>query len=222
MENRPFTDWRTGKTGTALKLEPLMKTAEMFWTVISDYNTKTAIINIIFSAITLALIVLSHFKQNIAVSFLIKIWFAIQSLFIGIVFFFIFDRSATALFLGGPFSSLLACIVMFLSSCYVYFTSPPFLTSECRLDGELLGNWERDEGSPRDFSSKYRFTRRSDTVMDVWTENDHILAVTCRTGGSHYLMAWDPDEKVAGAPGEYPRSLLRRGPLFHQGREVLF
>jgi hypothetical protein len=105
-------------------------------------------------------------------------------------------------------TALLACTVIILPSCYVYFTSPPFTTAEMRLDEELLGTWERDAKSPRDFSSKYRFTRRSATVMDVWAVSDNFLAVTCRVGGSRYLMIWDPDDRVADAPKEFP------GPYF--------
>ena len=119
-------------------------------------------------------------------------------------------------------SSLLACAVMFLSSCYVYFTTPPFLTSECRPDGELLGSWERDANSPRDFSSKYRFTRRSDTVMDVWMDSDQVLAVTCRVGGSRYLVAWDPNEKVAGAPREYPGPYYAVAPYYIRDGKFCF
>ncbi|MBP7583361.1 MAG: hypothetical protein KBA61_04975 [Spirochaetes bacterium] len=102
------------------------------------------------------------------------------------------------------FSLLLACSVVFPSSCYIYFTSPPFTSSEMRMDEDLLGTWERAPESPRDFSAKYRFTRRSGTVMDVWGESDNFLAVTCRVGAARYLMVWDPDDKVTDAPKEFP------------------
>lgn len=105
-------------------------------------------------------------------------------------------------------TALILCAVGFFSSCYVYFTSPPFRASEHRFDDELLGYWERDAKSPRDLSSKYRFTRRSVTVMDVWADADHLLAVTYRIGDSRYIMAWDPKEKVESAPKEFP------GPYF--------
>lgn len=100
--------------------------------------------------------------------------------------------------------ALIACAVAICSSCYVYFTSLPFSASEVFMDRDLLGSWERGENGPRDFSAKYRFSRRSGTVMDVWTDSDHALAVTCRVGGARYLVVWDPGDKVAGAPKEFP------------------
>ena len=79
-------------------------------------------------------------------------------------------------------SILFTGLLLPLASCYIYFTDLPFTNSEIRMDSELLGTWERDPKGPRDFSAKYRFTRRSDTVMDVWGESDNFLAVACRVG----------------------------------------
>jgi len=101
-------------------------------------------------------------------------------------------------------SILLAALLLPLASCYIYFTSPPFTASEMRIDEDLLGTWERDEKTPRDFSEIYRFTRRSGTVMDVRGKSDNFLAVACRVGASRYLMVWDPNDKVTDAPKEFP------------------
>ena len=89
-----------------------MKTAELFWNVIGDYNQSTVAINIIFSTVTIGILLYAQYRQGVGVSRLMKLWFGIESLYIAVVFFFIHDGSGTALLLGGPLFIIISALLI--------------------------------------------------------------------------------------------------------------
>jgi hypothetical protein len=84
-----------------------MKTAEQFWRVISAYNEAT-----IFAQAALCLLILASValaaKRNLHV--LPRISLSSSCMFVGIVFFFVYDRSATALWFAGPLFVLIGLL----------------------------------------------------------------------------------------------------------------
>ena len=76
-----------------------MKSAEEFWRVIGAFNSGTILIQIILTA-GLALSISVAFKGILPR--LPKLMLSAAFLFIGIVFFLVYDRSPTAYFFGFP------------------------------------------------------------------------------------------------------------------------
>jgi hypothetical protein len=82
----------------------------LFWQVISHYNQHTLLIQLFFCAALIGSVIFAIRHKAMSLP---KLALAASNLYVGIVFFFVFDRSPVGLYFAGPLFLLVGALFLY-------------------------------------------------------------------------------------------------------------